>query len=258
MAVKIFYFTGTGNSLEIAQRLATGLGGAEVERICGKPANGRGFECVGIIYPVYMWHMPLMVEDFLKGLEVDKNAYVFAVADGGGSSGAALNETKKSLNSRGINLASGFFVRMPGNYIPMYEGYSPEKQKELFNKAEQKIGNIVEAIKQRSLSQPEEQFFPISRALTLVFKLFARPKLKSSDKKFIVSDKCIKCGTCYKICPADNIRLDSGKPVWQGRCEQCMACLQWCPVEAINYGRKTEGRRRYRNPKIKAENLLLR
>jgi ferredoxin len=258
VTTKIFYFTGTGNSLDLAQRLADGLGGAEVERICGKPAKGTGFNCIGIIYPVYMWHMPLMVEDFLKDLEIDKNTYVFAVADGGGSCGAALNETKKTLKSRAINLASGFFVRMPGNYIPMYEGYSPEKQKELFKKADEKIGKIVGAVKQRRLLQPEEPFFPISRFITLVFKIFARPKLKTSDKNYIVSDKCIKCGTCYKVCPADNIRLDSGKPVWQGRCEQCMACLQWCPVEAINYGKKTEGRRRYRNPQVKVENLWLR
>jgi MinD superfamily P-loop ATPase len=35
-----------------------------------------------------------------------------------------------------------------------------------------------------------------------------------------------------------------------------MACLQWCPVEAIQYGKKTIGRKRYHHPSIAVADMF--
>ncbi len=48
------------------------------------------------------------------------------------------------------------------------------------------------------------------------------------DKYYSVSDECIKCGICEKVCPVSNINLDKdGHPVLH-HCEQCVACIQFC------------------------------
>jgi len=47
--------------------------------------------------------------------------------------------------------------------------------------------------------------------------------------------------------------LENGKPEWQRHCEHCVACISWCPEKAINYGNKTQDRRRYRNPLVTVE-----
>jgi len=59
------------------------------------------------------------------------------------------------------------------------------------------------------------------------------------------------------VCPVGNIRMENKKPVWQHKCEQCLACLHWCPEEAIQCGRRTEGRKRYRNPEVNVKDFML-
>ena len=82
-----------------------------------------------------------------------------------------------------------------------------------------------------------------------------RSKYPEMDKNYTVSDSCVKCGLCAKICPVGNIALEVGKPQFLHKCEQCMACIQWCPQRSINTP-KTIKRRRYTNPSIKAEDLM--
>ena len=77
------------------------------------------------------------------------------------------------------------------------------------------------------------------------------------DRKFSVSDECTSCGTCAAVCPADNIELIEGKPVWKHRCELCCGCIHLCPVQAIQAGQKTKGRARYRNPAVSIRDLEL-
>ena len=74
-----------------------------------------------------------------------------------------------------------------------------------------------------------------------------------TDKKFYVKDNCISCGICEKKCPLGNIDIKDGKPLWKGNCTQCMACISYCPKEAIEYGKKSHGKRRYRCRKYKGE-----
>jgi Pyruvate/2-oxoacid:ferredoxin oxidoreductase delta subunit len=50
--------------------------------------------------------------------------------------------------------------------------------------------------------------------------------------------------------------MANGKPIWQHRCEQCFACLQWCPEESIQYGKKTQKKKRYHHPEIKLSDML--
>ena len=58
------------------------------------------------------------------------------------------------------------------------------------------------------------------------------------------TDKCVGCKSCMKIgCPA--ISMKDGKPVWKAQCYQCLRCINACPRQAIQYGKGTEGRRRY-------------
>lgn len=57
MSTKIFYFSGTGNSLSVARRIACGLEEAELVPI-PKVMNGdvdTTVEAVGFVFPVHGW-----------------------------------------------------------------------------------------------------------------------------------------------------------------------------------------------------------
>ena len=79
-----------------------------------------------------------------------------------------------------------------------------------------------------------------SAAIGPVFARFA-----TDARPFYVTDGCIGCGKCEKLCPRGNIVMMDGKPHWEDHCMQCLACINACPETAIEYGRKTVGKRRY-------------
>ena len=64
----------------------------------------------------------------------------------------------------------------------------------------------------------------------------------------IDKEKCIGCGKCDRVCPLGNIRMENGQPRWGENCTHCMACICGCPTEAIEYGKKSVGKPRYRCP----------
>ena len=64
----------------------------------------------------------------------------------------------------------------------------------------------------------------------------------------IDKEKCTGCGLCAKLCPTCAITLHDGHPVWEDNCTHCMACITRCPAEAIEYGKKSLGKPRYRCP----------
>jgi NADH:ubiquinone oxidoreductase subunit F (NADH-binding)/NAD-dependent dihydropyrimidine dehydrogenase PreA subunit len=48
-------------------------------------------------------------------------------------------------------------------------------------------------------------------------------------------DKCIKCGVCFKRCPAGAIKWEKKEPAFitKDKCVKCLSCITNCPVDAI-------------------------
>jgi ferredoxin/flavodoxin len=255
MHTTIYYFTGTGNSLKIARDLSEKINDSSLVQINKKLMDSGIRQTpgkVGIVFPVYADGLPLIVERFVNDLKVDKNAYVFAIANFGGAAGMSLYQMENILNRNGIVLSAAFEILMPDNTQIMFPPLSQKEQSVCLKSALEQIPEIAHTINKEKtdLSRIEP--------LREKGKSWTRPKFEpyNMEKDFWSNDKCNSCGICEKVCPADNIIITEGRPVWQGRCEQCLACMQWCPCESIQFGKRTAEWGRYHNPYIKDKELF--
>ncbi|MFH1368508.1 MAG: EFR1 family ferrodoxin [Elusimicrobiota bacterium] len=253
MQTTIYYFSGTGNSFKVAKEISALIGNAElipIPKVINEEAD-LSADRIGIVFPVYVWGMPLIVADFVKKMKAAKDKYIFGVVTYGGFPAGTLVQLARLLKNKGMKLSAGYGIKMPGNYTPMYGAIPEAKQNLQFAGAGEKTKIIAEAVKDAKPGPVEKSNFLANLFFSSILYNAGISHMRGADKNFRVQDKCNGCGICYKVCPAGNIKLENSRPVWNHKCEQCMACLQWCPVEAIQYGKKTEKRKRYHHPDIK-------
>lgn len=247
----IFYFSGTGNSLQVAMDIAEQIGECEVLNLAKYDTSKQiTTERIGIVFPVYFWGVPNIIKAFLKKIKIENNPYIFAVATCGGVDGASLIQVGNLLAGHNLKLHSGFRIIMPDNYILNFNADSNEKQQELFDKEKTKVTEISQVVINKKEQPIEKSKYIVDRLGGKMLNEAVVKKFPARDRHFNLSDKCISCGKCEKVCSVSNITMVNGKPTWNHKCELCLACLQSCPVEAINYDHKTQNRKRYINPNI--------
>ena len=256
LKVRLYVYTGTGNSLWVAQQLAAALPRAGIEFM---PRPKKPFkvqaDAVGIVFPVHIWGLPSRVIEFVKHLKVTPAAYLFAVAVNAGQPAATLVQLQRLMAAHHLPLSLGYSVVLPSNYIP-WGGPGPlAAQRQLFKKAQGQIKQIARELAHGERHKVDRGPLWQNILFSVIYKMSFR-HVRTMDKKFWVDDKCNSCGICAKVCPAANIKLRAGRPLWQHRCEQCLACLQWCPQEAIQYGEKTPRYERYRHPEVHLQDML--
>lgn len=255
MKSRIYYFSGTGNSLKIARDIAEGLGNADLAPVTEGLAHppGRDADRIGIVFPVYMFRPPRIVMDFARALRTE--ATVFAVATFGGDAGDAYARIRRQLRAAGTRLSAAFGVCMPSNYAP-YGGAIPrEEQEAMFAAARAKVREIVAAVEAGTPHfEADGGFFSTKIHPGILYRL-GWAMIPQMDKEFRAEESCNGCGTCVRVCPVRNVTLQDGRPVWRHGCQQCFACLQWCPKSAIQYGTKTQGLQRYHHPEVSAKDI---
>ena len=256
MGSNIYCFSATGNSLTIARQIAQTLGDCTIQSMAAEPPDepvGGPNQSIGFVFPVFYVGLPRLVKRFVEGLNIIEGTYCFAFINFGGTEADTPGMLEDILKEKGVHLSYAAGARMPGNYIVKYQAFAPDVVQKLIKNAMDKADEAAEAIAKGKLQ-------PVKRNARLISKIANRNYLYKDiaewDEKFNVTDKCTGCGLCAKVCPVSNIKMEDRRPFWQHRCERCLACIQWCPCEAIEYGKKTIGRRRYHNPDVKAQDII--
>ena len=246
---RIYWFSGTGNSLYAAKRLSAEMGGYPLVQITDNApegaAGGAGAK-VGFVFPSYYGNLPRAVKMFVEKLEIKPDTYIFAVVTMGAVGQGSVGSMNKALKAKGLRLNYGRGVLMPANYVISYNPADRDKKAKALSKADERLRVFAREIEARLQSVKS---LPVTAR-----NLFK--DIEKLDAAFTVSGECTNCGICEKICPVRNIKMENDKPVWQHHCEHCIACISWCPIKAIDYGKKTQARRRYSNPHVKAEDLM--
>lgn len=244
----IFYFSGTGNSKHVAEKIANSTNEQLVYinentiRLNETYEIGEN-ERVGFVFPVYWYSMPTIFEKFILSLKLSgyQNQYVYAIATFGIAGGHVMNKLKEILNQKQMQLKGIFGVKMVDNYVVGYNVVSQEKQKDILTCAEAEIHKIAVMVENRKdieyIKKGNIGFVtPITRWAY---------RRTNHTKKFSVTQNCNGCRQCEKNCPCNVIHMENNKPTWSGDCTFCLKCIHGCKQTAIQYGRHTEKRDRY-------------
>ncbi len=257
MKTVIFYYTGTGNSLWSAKLLAEGLDGAKLRPMKNADALAAGdAEAVGFVFPVHVWGIPVPVMQFIEKLSLRPRVYLFALAVNAGQVSRTLVQLRGVLAGRGLKLSAGFSIILPSNYIPWGGPGPAARQNARFASSRAKIAEAAACIASGQDGPIEMGPWWQRIVFTAIYKMTFK-QVHKMDKDFWSDDQCNSCNVCVQVCPARNIELKEGKPVWRHHCEQCLACIQWCPQESIQFGKKTRAYERYHHPEISLKDMMV-
>ena len=223
----IYCFSGTGNSRMVADLLR---------------ANTDVEGTFGLVFPVYAWGIPKVVEEFIDK-EIDKidANYIYAVMTCGDDIGYADRILRKHLKGR---LDAVFSVQMPNTYVclPGFDVDSDDIAAWKVRATRRHLPSIILDINMRYHTiEVQRGKYPWIKTYILR-PLFNR--FLMTDKYFRTTQACTHCQCCVKHCPLKNIVIDEhGKIAWgKTNCTGCLRCYHQCPNRAIEYGKFTEGK----------------
>ncbi len=242
--IGILYFSSTGNSLYIAQKLRERFGG-EIRYIPSYTGTGSEYDEIIIVTPIYSYGLPVPVYDMLPRLSCDIAIHV--VQNYGGMVGGADRLFYEYAMKFGLNIKSMYTLKMPENFTVFM---SPPKfyRNMILRSADKRIAKVIAAL--------EENRFALPRKKRTKEKKYLKNKSNWHiiGDRLSATDKCVKCGKCATLCPAHNISLDSGSVEFGDKCIACLGCFHRCPQKAIVYKNK-DNKKRYVNPLVNENDI---
>ena len=246
----VFYFTATGNSLYAARQLD-----CECYSI---PQEMHGemlykADMIGIVCPVYGHEMPQLVKDFITKASFGTD-YLYLILTYGNRHGGASELADKFAASVGKRFQYINVLLMPDNFLP---GFDMTEQTKLEKHVPQQLEIIRSDISLRKNFVSEvtdEDRAAHRRYLERMSKMPA----DAFKKLYRITEKCIGCGICTKVCPMRCFSLEKQRA--KRNCESCiscMACIHACPEAAIQLTvPEPNPEARYRNENVSLMDII--
>jgi len=243
----ILYFSGTGNSRYVAQKISAETGDTLIsinEKL--KAHDTSAIDVSGhlvIAAPVYAWRLPRIVTQWMTDTKFTGVDGVWFVITCGGSIGNAAKYARRLCDRLQLPYCGTKQIVMPENYIAMFKAPDEAESRQIIAAAARDIAEAAAEIKAGKPFRKPRCVLSDRFLSSVMNSQFYASCVKS--RGFRAVSGCTGCGLCVTLCPLNNIRLENGKPVWGNQCTHCMACICRCPTEAIEYKNKTRGKRRY-------------
>jgi len=250
--VIIYYFSGTGNSKNVAIWLSQVaeenniecqiINISQIERRSIAPPEPDSL--VVFISPVHGFNYPPIMLNFIMRFPKGKNKVVLMNTRAGmligkfitpGLTGIAFYLSALILFIKGYSIKAILPVDMPSNWISVHPGLNDRTVKFLHEKNKERVEKFAHKIMQGKshfkhlLELHDILFAPIALAYYLVGRFFLA-------KTYFASADCNNCGLCIKACPVKAIIKVDKRPFWTFNCESCMKCMSNCPKKAIETG----------------------
>lgn len=247
----VFYFTGTGNSLYIAKQIETNP--ISIPQIIHEEKQEYFADSIGIAAPVYGHEVPQMVRDFMKKAAFHTD-YFYMILTYGNRHGGAAELAEKLCEECGIHVNYINVIMMADNWLPSFD---MNDQKKIDKHIPEQLAPILADIQAK-----KNAISPVTDADRAAHQQFLAgiSKMPADAWQHLirVTDACVGCGICEKVCPSGSIHVVNGRAVHTpGYCQTCLACAHACPQKAIQLAipeKKTNAR--YRNEHISLQEII--
>lgn len=268
MRVLVLYFSGTGNTDYVARYLADRIVHVPVEiqmrSMEQQPAEDvPDFDVLAVGFPVYGADSPRILQDYLARLAPGEGRGALAFGTKGAWAGGAVVRTLGRLAERGYVPLGGGSVLMPGTDGLALTGkdswmarWALGKDYDHLKDADrlaQRMAGVLSGLVAGEPAEASRQGVRRGPAGSLSDRVWAYLYDGLAEGyaagRLRADERCNGCGLCARLCPTGNIELVEGRPRFAGRCTPCMRCVHLCPQEAVQIGRLTVNKFRWRGPK---------
>ncbi len=230
-----YWFSGTGNTLLVAQALADLFAdeGWDVRlqpMTDTDPTSVQPEGWVGLAFPVACQTTYPLVWRFCERLAPGQGTPIFMVDTMAGYSGAVVGPLRGVVLKRGYTPIGAREIIMPSNLYPIR--VSEERNQRLRERGQEQARAYARDLLAGRAHWGHIHILPdLFRAI-----MGSRPMwhwiARTDGLLRVDQERCTRCGLCAALCPVANIRL-APWPEYQRRCEQCMRCLSYCPEKAL-------------------------
>lgn len=247
MSTKIYYFSGTGNSLFIAKKLHEKLPDSElipILKALNAPAKSITAEKVIFVFPVYAMTLPIPVRRFLSMYDFSNASYFSAIVTRLGLYFDDFKRIDRLIKPQKLN--SHFIINMGNNDVKVkdYECPSIDRIKELETIALKELDRIEQVIRANEDSRDTDSNYLLALPFAdfrdkvvewMVPKLMTFSTFIGGVNYFYTNSECNGCRICENVCLSGKISMNEGKPMWEKStlCYMCYACINYCPRNAI-------------------------
>lgn len=257
--LSVFFFSGTGNTRYVAEKLCEKLSGKyraeiyDVTSIQAPQAKIAQADLILLAFPVYGSAPPIPMREFIhkigkrfsgKKIIIAETQYFFS-GDGAASVG-------RTVERYGGKVIGAEHFNMPNNLADCK--IFPVKNANELQRTLTKANKRIDAFAKRILGGKDVRrgfhILPHAVGYYCQRKYWRKGEKEKRNRLKINADRCIGCGLCAKSCPADNITVLRGKAEPLGRCVICYRCVNLCPQRAITLIGSAPPQKQYKGPNL--------
>ncbi|MCQ2071449.1 MAG: EFR1 family ferrodoxin, partial [archaeon] len=182
------------------------------------------------------------VSDFISDAVFEGDRRMYVVATMGQNTGKADEHVSRLVSGKGMEFMGFTGIVMTDNYIVWSGMPGKDVYMETVKKAEDTARSVAMFIREGKPITKTDKTGMAGLKSGFINRMFSK---HMNDPGFSFTDRCTSCGVCESFCPANNISMKDGKPVFLMKCFSCFGCIHRCPANAIVIKGKTESRGQY-------------
>lgn len=246
----VLYFTATGNSLYAARQLD-----GECYSISQEIHGEMRYKAdkIGIVCPVYGHEMPQLVKDLIARASFETD-YLYLILTYGNRHGGASELAENFAVSVGKRFDYINVLLMPDNFLPAFDMTEQAKLDKHIPQQLERIKSDI-SLRRKFISEVTDE----DRAAHRQFlERMSKMPADSFKNLYRITEKCIGCGICTKVCPTGCFSLEGQRAKRTSEsCICCMACVHACPENAIQLNvHEPNPTARYRNENVSLMDII--